>query len=141
MLLLAVKSFEDPRKLLDQAVSEMREDLVKMRQAAAEVMSTQKMLETKYRQAQASAVSCNCAAVSCSSDSQWFACHLASNLHSKVAAVLQAARSRACRSNTSASRATGAYVWLTAQMRAGLVSLHKHGEAVYTSIAALPCWC
>ncbi|KAL0046759.1 hypothetical protein WJX82_009334 [Trebouxia sp. C0006] len=51
----AAKSLEDPRKMLDQAVSEMREDLVKMRQASAEVMSTQKMLESKYSQAQASA--------------------------------------------------------------------------------------
>ena len=55
--LTAAKSLEDPRKMLDQAVSEMREDLVKMRQASAEVMSTQKMLESKYSQAQASAVS------------------------------------------------------------------------------------
>ena len=53
----AAKSLENPRKMLDQAVSEMREDLVKMRQASAEVMSTQKMLESKYGQAQASAVS------------------------------------------------------------------------------------
>ena len=43
--------------MLDQAVSEMKEDLIKMRQASAEVMSTQKMLETKYTQAQTSAVS------------------------------------------------------------------------------------
>ena len=42
--------------MLNQAVSEMKEDLVKMRQASAEVFSTQKMLETKYTQAQASAV-------------------------------------------------------------------------------------
>lgn len=64
---LAVKSLEDPRKMLDQAVSEMKEDLVKMRQASAEVMSTQNMLETKYRQAQTSAVSsqATCLIVSC----------------------------------------------------------------------------
>lgn len=43
--------------MLDQAVSEMKEDLVKMRQASAEVFSTQKMLDTKYKQAQATAVS------------------------------------------------------------------------------------
>lgn len=42
--------------MLDQAVAEMKEDLVKMRQASAEVFSTQKMLETKYTQVQASAV-------------------------------------------------------------------------------------
>lgn len=51
-----VKSLEDPRKMLDQAVSEMKEDLIKLRQASAEVMSTQNMLESKYRQAQTSAV-------------------------------------------------------------------------------------
>ena len=64
---LAVKSLEDPRKMLDQAVGEMKEDLVKMRQASAEVMSTQNMLETKYRQAQTSAVSsqATCLIVSC----------------------------------------------------------------------------
>lgn len=55
--MLTVKSLEDPRKMLDQAVSEMKEDLVKMRQASAEVMSTQNMLESKYRQAQTAAVS------------------------------------------------------------------------------------
>ena len=54
---LAAKKLEDPRRMLDQAVSEMKEDLIKMRQASAEVMSTQKMLESKYTQAQASAVS------------------------------------------------------------------------------------
>ena len=59
----AAKSLEDPRKMLDQAVAEMKEDLVKMRQASAEVMSTQKMLETKYTQAQASAVSLSFVAV------------------------------------------------------------------------------
>lgn len=53
----AAKKLEDPRKMLDQAVSEMKEDLVKMRQASAEVMSTQRMLESKFTQAQASAVS------------------------------------------------------------------------------------
>ena len=54
-------SLEDPRKMLDQAVSEMKEDLIKMRQASAEVMSTQTMLESKYRQAQTSAVSLHAA--------------------------------------------------------------------------------
>ena len=81
---LAAKKLEDPRRMLDQAVSEMKEDLIKMRQASAEVMSTQKMLESKYTQAQASAVSllllpmcycnaalyCNTALYSCSSSAQ-----------------------------------------------------------------------
>ncbi len=33
----AVSSAEDPEKLLDQVVNEMQEDLIKMRQAAAQV--------------------------------------------------------------------------------------------------------
>jgi phage shock protein A len=32
-----VSSAEDPEKLLDQVVNEMQEDLIKMRQAAAQV--------------------------------------------------------------------------------------------------------
>lgn len=34
---LAVSSAEDPEKLLDQVVNEMQEDLIKMRQASAQV--------------------------------------------------------------------------------------------------------
>ena len=37
MLCLAVRELEDPRKLLDQAVTDMQADLVKMRQASAQV--------------------------------------------------------------------------------------------------------
>jgi len=47
-----VSSAEDPEKLLDQVVTEMQEDLIKMRQAAAQVMASQKQLEAKYKQAQ-----------------------------------------------------------------------------------------
>ena len=35
--LLAVGELEDPRRMLDQAVTDMREDVTKMRQAAAQV--------------------------------------------------------------------------------------------------------
>ena len=46
---------EDPEKLLDTVVTEMQEDLIKMRQAAAQVMASQKQMEAKYKQAQATA--------------------------------------------------------------------------------------
>ncbi|KAE8692379.1 Membrane-associated protein VIPP1 [Hibiscus syriacus] len=47
-----VSSFEDPEKILDQAVIEMNDDLVKMRQATAQVLASQKRLENKYKAAQ-----------------------------------------------------------------------------------------
>lgn len=50
-----VSSAEDPEKLLDQTVIEMQEDLVKMRQASAQVMASQKQMENKYKQAQTTA--------------------------------------------------------------------------------------
>lgn len=50
-----VSAAEDPEKILDQAVLEMQEDLVKMRQASAQVIASQKQLENKYKQAQATA--------------------------------------------------------------------------------------
>lgn len=37
MVLCAVSSVEDPEKVLDQAVEDMQNDLIKLRQAAAEV--------------------------------------------------------------------------------------------------------
>jgi phage shock protein A len=37
---VTVSSAEDPEKILDQAVRDMQEDLIKMRQAAAQVGST-----------------------------------------------------------------------------------------------------
>lgn len=50
-----VSSAEDPEKLLDQVVSEMQEDLIKMRQASAQVMASQKQMEAKFKQSQATA--------------------------------------------------------------------------------------
>lgn len=50
-----VSAAEDPEKILDQTVLEMQEDLVKMRQASAQVVASQKQLENKYKQAQATA--------------------------------------------------------------------------------------
>ncbi|KAE8729766.1 Membrane-associated 30 kDa protein [Hibiscus syriacus] len=47
-----LSSFEDPEKILDQAVLEMNNDLVKMRQATAQVLASQKRLENKYNAAQ-----------------------------------------------------------------------------------------
>jgi len=50
-----VTSAEDPEKILDQVVTEMQEDLIKMRQASAQVMASQKQLDAKFKQAQATA--------------------------------------------------------------------------------------
>lgn len=50
-----VSSAEDPEKLLDQTVLEMNEDLIKMRQASAQVLASQKQLENKYKAAQTTA--------------------------------------------------------------------------------------
>ncbi|XP_058730064.1 membrane-associated 30 kDa protein, chloroplastic isoform X1 [Vicia villosa] len=47
-----VSSFEDPEKILDQAVLEMNDDLTKMRQATAQVLASQKRMENKYKAAQ-----------------------------------------------------------------------------------------
>lgn len=47
-----VSSFEDPEKILEQAVLEMNDDLRKMRQATAQVLASQKQLENKYKAAQ-----------------------------------------------------------------------------------------
>ena len=41
--------------MLEQTVNEMQEDLIKMRQASAQVMASQKQLENKYKQAAATA--------------------------------------------------------------------------------------
>lgn len=46
-----VSSAEDPEKILEQAVTEMQEDLIRMRQASAQVMASQKQMENKYKQA------------------------------------------------------------------------------------------
>jgi len=50
-----VSNAEDPEKLLDQVVQEMQGDLIRMRQAAAQVMASQKQMEAKYKQAQSTA--------------------------------------------------------------------------------------
>lgn len=47
---------EDPEKILEQAVEDMQNDLVKMRQASAQVMASQKQIERKFEQAQTTAV-------------------------------------------------------------------------------------
>ncbi|XP_050899683.1 membrane-associated protein VIPP1, chloroplastic isoform X2 [Lathyrus oleraceus] len=47
-----VSTFEDPEKILEQAVLEMNDDLTKMRQATAQVLASQKRLENKYKAAQ-----------------------------------------------------------------------------------------
>ena len=44
---------QDPEKMLEQTVAEMQEDLIKMRQASAQVMASQKQLEARYKQAEA----------------------------------------------------------------------------------------
>lgn len=47
-----VSAAEDPEKLLDQTVLEMSDDLIKMRQASAQVLASQKQLENKYKASQ-----------------------------------------------------------------------------------------
>ncbi|CAA2999009.1 membrane-associated 30 kDa protein, chloroplastic-like [Olea europaea var. sylvestris] len=47
-----ISSFEDPEKILEQTVIEMNDDLIKMRQATAQVLASQKQLENKYKAAQ-----------------------------------------------------------------------------------------
>ncbi|GLC52113.1 hypothetical protein PLESTB_000584100 [Pleodorina starrii] len=50
-----VESFEDPEKLLDRVAEEMQEDMIRMRQATAQVMASQRQLVTKQKSLQASA--------------------------------------------------------------------------------------
>ncbi|XP_077253103.1 membrane-associated protein VIPP1, chloroplastic-like isoform X2 [Tasmannia lanceolata] len=47
-----ISTFEDPEKILEQAVLEMNDDLTKLRQATAQVLASQKQLENKYKSAQ-----------------------------------------------------------------------------------------
>ncbi|KAK4366968.1 hypothetical protein RND71_014848 [Anisodus tanguticus] len=47
-----ISSFEDPEKILEQTVLEMNNDLIKLRQATAQVLASQKQLENKYKAAQ-----------------------------------------------------------------------------------------
>jgi len=46
---------EDPEKILEQAVSDMQEDLVKLRQAVAQAIASQKRTERQANQAQSTA--------------------------------------------------------------------------------------
>nr|KYP64183.1 hypothetical protein KK1_018773 [Cajanus cajan] len=47
-----ISSFEDPEKILEQAVLDMNNDLIKVRQATAQVLASQKQLEGKYKSVQ-----------------------------------------------------------------------------------------
>ncbi|XP_068666139.1 membrane-associated protein VIPP1, chloroplastic-like [Aristolochia californica] len=47
-----LSSVEDPEKILEQTVLEMNDDLIKMRQATAQVLASQKQLENKYKASQ-----------------------------------------------------------------------------------------
>lgn len=50
-----VSAAEDPEKILDQAVEDMQNDLIRLRQAAAEVTASEKRMQAKYEQAQKTA--------------------------------------------------------------------------------------
>jgi phage shock protein A len=50
-----VNAAEDPEKILEQTVVDMQEDLVKLRQAVAGAIASQKRLEQQYNQAQTQA--------------------------------------------------------------------------------------
>jgi phage shock protein A len=47
----AVSSAEDPEKILDQAIIDMQEDLVQMRQAVAGAIASQKRVQQQYERA------------------------------------------------------------------------------------------
>lgn len=51
----AVSSAEDPEKILDQAIMDMQEDLVQMRQAVARAIASQKRVEQQANKAQSEA--------------------------------------------------------------------------------------
>jgi phage shock protein A len=51
----AVSSAEDPEKILDQAIIDMQEDLVQMRQAVAKAIASQKRVEQQHSKAQSEA--------------------------------------------------------------------------------------
>jgi phage shock protein A len=50
-----VSKAEDPEKILEQAVIDMQEDLIQVRQAVAQAIATQKRTERQYYQAQSTA--------------------------------------------------------------------------------------
>jgi phage shock protein A len=47
-----IQSMEDPEKVLDQAVDEMQQDLIKVRQSYAEVLATQRRVQSQKEQQQ-----------------------------------------------------------------------------------------
>ena len=51
----AVSSAEDPEKILDQAIIDMQEDLVQMRQAVAKAIASQKRVQQQADKAQSAA--------------------------------------------------------------------------------------
>ncbi len=51
----AVSSAEDPEKILEQALIDMQEDLVQLRQAVASAIASQKRMQQQYNQAQSEA--------------------------------------------------------------------------------------
>ncbi len=51
-----VSQAEDPEKILEQAVLDMQEDLIQLRQAVAQAIATQKRTERQYAQAQSQSV-------------------------------------------------------------------------------------
>jgi len=51
----AVSGAEDPEKILDQAIIDMQEDLVQMRQAVAKAIASQKRVQQQYERAQSEA--------------------------------------------------------------------------------------
>lgn len=51
----AVSSAEDPEKILDQAIIDMQEDLVQLRQAVATAIASQKRMQQQVNQAQSEA--------------------------------------------------------------------------------------
>ena len=48
----AVSKAEDPEKILEQAIIDMQEDLVQLRQAVATAIASQKRSQQQYQQAQ-----------------------------------------------------------------------------------------
>ncbi|NEP28128.1 PspA/IM30 family protein, partial [Moorena sp. SIO3I6] len=48
-----ISQAEDPEKILEQAVDDMQQDLIHMRQAVAQAIATQKCTERQASQAQA----------------------------------------------------------------------------------------
>ncbi|NJO49368.1 MAG: PspA/IM30 family protein [Leptolyngbyaceae cyanobacterium RM2_2_4] len=51
----AVSAAEDPEKILEQAIIDMQEDLVQLRQAVAGAIASQKRMQQQYNQAQSEA--------------------------------------------------------------------------------------